>query len=204
MPHPAGDTAEILADIRRDKDRVFADLIARYHAGLLSVARGLLRNVDAEDVVQDAWISAWRALEGFEGRSSIRTWLTRIVINEAMMRLRKSGREISFDHANPDTDAFSARFREGGSWQVPPARWKFDGPEDLLQEQDLLDCIRKHLEMLPANQRLVLELRDMQGMEFEEICNTLDLSASNARVLLHRARTAIFTMVDGYQETGQC
>lgn len=204
MDTTAPATADLLAALRRDKDKTFAELVASHHAKLLAVARSFLKDGEAEEAVQEAWISAYKAIDKFQGRSSIRTWLTRIVINEAKMRLRKAGRESTINFSSVDPDVMAGRFREDCSWQEPPVRWEFRTPEELLQEENLVECIQKVLASLPVNQRLVMELRDIQGLEFGDICNLLDVTASNIRVLLHRARTQMFTMLERYQETGQC
>jgi len=197
-------TEALLAAIRQDKDAVFTQLVKQLHTRMFSLARSLLSKHEAEDAVQDAWISAYRGIDNFEGRSSLHTWLSRIVINEARMRLRKSGREINLDVVNSEPDALAARFRKDGHWSEPPLKWEAGTPEELLQEQNLLDCVDKTLDMMPANQKAVLELRDIHGLELEDICNMLDISSSNVRVLLHRARAQMFNMVDHYQGTGEC
>jgi RNA polymerase sigma factor (sigma-70 family) len=182
----------------------FSRLVTRYHQRLLATARTMLTPADAEEAVQDGWIAAFKALPSFQRRSRLSTWLTRIVINEARMRLRRAGREIQLDITDDHRDALADRFRPGGHWQHPPANWGGDAPDALLTSEELQRCMEKTLEQLPDNQRLVLELRDMQGLDFEEICNTLDIGASNVRVLLHRARTRLFAVVDHFQETGEC
>ena len=204
MDNFAENTAQLLDRLKEDKDGVFTSLVGRYHHGLVAVATTMLGAGEAEDAVQSAWISAYGAIERFEGRSSIRTWLYRIVVNEARMRLRRGGREVSLTVDTDEADALSDRFRADGHWEPGPRRWDWTSPEELLQEQDLLDCLRKHLGRLPESQRLVVLLRDVQGLEFDDICNTLELEASNVRVLLHRGRVTLFRMVDDYQETGKC
>lgn len=198
------DTRKILKALRKDKDEVFARIVALYHNGLLAMARAIVGSDDCEEVVQDAWISAYRAIDDFEGRSSLRTWLTRIVINQGRSKLRKGGREFNVDAPADELQAFPERFNEDGAWSTPPREWDCYSPEDLLQEQNLIDCLHKTLQLLPSNQRMALELRDMQGLDLDEICNTLEVTASNVRVLLHRARNRMFNMVDHYQETGEC
>lgn len=182
----------------------FADLVRRYHTPLLGVARSLLRNGEAEEAVQDAWLAAWQHIGNFEGRSALKTWLTRIVLNECRMRLRRSGREINLDLDGAGPDVLLDRFREDGHWHQSPVSWDWHTPEQLLEEQDLQDCLKKNLSRMSAQQRLVLELRDIQGLSLEDICNLLEVSASNVRVLLHRARARLFTVVEHYQETGEC
>lgn len=205
MPPSSLDADPPLDTLRTGDREAFAQLVRHHHHALLAVARGLLREHEAEEAVQEAWIAAYRAIAGFEGRSSLRTWLTRIVINQAFMRRRKAGSEplpltLPGDCAHPLED----RFAEDGHWLTPPVHWREHAPDALLEQHDLLHCLEKTLYLLPDAQRLVLQLRDMQGLPLDEICNMLQLSASNTRVLLHRARTRVFGMVDHYQETGEC
>lgn len=195
---------EIIRALRRDKDAVFARLVAAYHAGMVAAARSIVGPDECEEAVQDAWIAAYRGIDDFEGRSSVRTWLTRIVINQCLGRLRKAGREFNVAPPAGDFQAYADRLNADGAWSDPPREWECHSPEDLLQEQNLLDCLDKHLEILPPNQRLALEMRDIQGLELSAISNILEVTASNVRVLLHRARTQMFNMVDHYQETGEC
>ena len=195
---------ELLAAIKSNKDEVLIQLVTLYHLKLTSLARTFLSGHEAEEIVQEAWISVYKNIGNFEGRSSIRTWLTKIVINTAKMRLRKTGRETEAEYSNAPPDVMAVRFRENGEWRVPPLDWEVNSPDELLQEQNLVDCLSKAIEKLPLSQRQVLELRDIQGLELNEICNIVDITASNVRVLLHRARTQLFNMVDHYRETGEC
>ncbi|MDX1803655.1 MAG: sigma-70 family RNA polymerase sigma factor [Alcanivorax sp.] len=203
MPQTETDSPEFLTKLRNGDRAAFGQLVKTHHNMLLATARSMLSPADAEEAVQDAWIAAHRAIGKFEGRSQLRTWLTRIVINQARMMLRKSGREIQFDPTDQQ-DALAYRFRDDGHWQQPPQQWELGGPDALLTREELRRCMEKHLARMPDNQRLVLELRDLQGMEFDAICNMLDVSASNVRVLLHRARARLFELVDHFQETGEC
>lgn len=198
------ETPDFVQRLRSGDRDAFSVLVGRYHRRLMASARSILDYADAEEAVQDAWLAAFKALSRFEGRSKLSTWLTRIVINEALMRRRRAGREINLDVDDDVRDALADRFKPGGGWQNPPANWGNDAPDALLTSQELQDCMEKTLGNLPENQRLALELRDMQGLDFEEICNTLDVSSSNVRVLLHRARTRLFSLVDHFQETGEC
>lgn len=203
MPQADLESPDFIERLRQDDRAAFGQLVKAHHNRLLATARSMLNNADAEEAVQDAWIAAHRAISKFEGRSQLRTWLTRIVINQARMMLRKSGRELHFDPSD-EQDALAHRFREGGHWQQAPLQWELAGPDALLTRDELRHCLGKCLERMPDNQRLVLELRDLQGMEFDDICNMLDISASNVRVLLHRARARLFELVDHFQETGEC
>ncbi len=193
--------------LRSGEPDAFAELVRKHQRALLAVACTLLPKPEAEEAVQEAWISAYRALPAFEGRSSIKTWLTRIVINQAKMRLRKNRKapiSESSLHAPLDDMPLADRFSGAGHWTEPPSNWGFDRPEDLLQEQELRECLDKTLLSLPQAQRLAVELRDLQGHSLEDICNLLDVSASNVRVLLHRGRAKLFLHVERFEETGEC
>ncbi|EKF75911.1 rna polymerase sigma-e factor [Alcanivorax hongdengensis A-11-3] len=203
MPTAPPDSPDFVERLRQGDRAAFGELVKTHHNMLLATARTLLSPADAEEAVQDAWIAAHRAIARFEGRSQLRTWLTRIVINQARMMLRRGGREIQFDPTD-EQDALAHRFRADGHWQQAPRQWELAGPDALLTREELRRCMEKTLGRMPDNQRLVLELRDLQGMEFDDICNMLDVSASNVRVLLHRARARLFELVDHFQETGEC
>lgn len=204
MPDTASQDQAFLQQLRSGDKAAFAKLVSQHHNALLAVARSMLGEGEAEEAVQDAWISAYRNIAKFEGRAALKTWLTRIVINQARMRMRKHGRELNLDLTTEETDNLTERFKEDGHWRRPPIAWEFQTPDEMLEERDLQRCLKHHLHKMPDNQRLVLELRDLQGQSFDDICNMLEISASNARVLLHRARTLLFGMVEHYQETGEC
>lgn len=204
MAIPELESPEFLDRLRAGDRDALTELVRGYHPRLLATARTLLSPADAEEAVQDAWIAAHRALPRFQGRSALLTWLTRIVINQARMQLRRGGREIPFDPTEGGGDALDHRFKPGGHWRDPPRHWDLTGPDALLTRDELQHCLEKNLAALPDNQRLLLQLRDVQGLDFDAICHILEVSASNARVLLHRARARIFQMVDHFQETGEC
>ena len=170
---------------------------------MLATARAIAGPANAEDIVQDAWLTVFERIDSFEGRSSFKTWLQRIVANRAISYLRSRSREVSQTGTEEDVSV-SDWFDATGSWASPPTGWHGDSPDALLAAEDLQDCIDKHLQEMPDNQRSVLVLRDMQQMEFAEICNELNLSASNARVLLHRGRMRLMKMVNYFEETGSC
>ncbi|HMW84267.1 MAG TPA: sigma-70 family RNA polymerase sigma factor [Pseudomonadales bacterium] len=187
----------------------FARLVREHHRALIGIATPIVGPSEAEEVVQNAWLKAHRSIGQFEGRAQIRTWLGRIVINEARMQRRKRRRESLFSDWLPaedetEGDIMAERFSPNGHWNTPPMQWNLDTPEALLLREDLAECLQKLLDTLPASQRAVLELRDTLELSFEEICNELSISASNAKVLLHRARLKLFRLVDHYEETGEC
>ena len=197
---------EELRELKAGDKNLFARLVKENHQALLALVTPLTGSTDAEEAVQNAWIKAYRAIGDFEGRSQIRTWLSRIVINEAKMLLRSRKQQISLDDTdNPDSyTSLDERFTSSGHWSRPPAFWASDAPDELLSSEDLAECLSRLLDRMPSGQRALLELRDSAGLSFDEICNELSISASNARVLLFRARKELFSLVDHYQETGEC
>jgi RNA polymerase sigma-70 factor (ECF subfamily) len=198
---------EELQQLKLGDKALFSDLVRENHHALIALVTPLVGPSEAEEVVQNAWIKAYKAVSRFEGRSQLRTWLGRIAINEAKMQLRTRKRELLFAEM-PDTagrnDALADRFGEDGHWQRPPFSWHVDSPDALLMSDDLAQCLERLLGEIPSNQRAILEMRDSSELPFDEICNELSISASNARVLLHRARAHLFRLVDHYQETGEC
>lgn len=147
-----------------------------------------------------------RHLPGFRGDASLKTWLFTIVGNEAKSRLRKARREVPLDGVGEDGNPrFSnERFDATGHWLIAPPLWEHDSPEGLLSFEDFRRCLEKVIKYLPENQRAAMALCDMDGLPLEEICNILGVSASNVRVLIHRARLKVHAMVEHYEETGTC
>lgn len=207
MLHKEQDEQAIEA-LRRGDQLAFTGLVKRYHRQLLVVARAIVGDVWAEEVLQEAWVSIHRALPRFEGRSSLQTWLYTIVRNEARTRLGKESRYVSLDAMagshDDSLEALEIHFKKNGHWQHSPADWHTDSPLQLLEQEQLRHCIDHTLEGLSADQCAVFTMRDIQQMDLQDICNILDLSNSNVRVLLHRARLNLMQVIDRYQETGTC
>ena len=191
----------------RDK-AAFNSLVQNAHYRLLAFASSIIGAELAEDTMQDAWVSAWKGLPKFEGRSSLLTWLYTIVRNECIARLKKENRNITIPESvlgGGDTeDWLDARFNEQGSWSDPPTDWNLSTPESTLEGSQLERCLERHIDNLHPMQRSVFRLRDIEQLDFEEICNILEISHSNARVLLHRARLQLLKMIEHYQKTGDC
>ena len=187
-------------------EAAFAALVAAHHRALIAIASPVVGASEAEEVVQNAWIKAYKAWSSFRGDAAPRSWLTRIVINEARMQLRARKRESFFSELDADSspDMLQERFRSDGRWRHPPTAWGTDDPSDLLASEVLEECLDNALGQMKQLQRSVYELRERGGLAFDEICAGLGVSASNARVLLHRARSAMFQVVDHYEETGEC
>lgn len=203
MDYPAD--AALLLRLRAGEQRAFRELVATYQGAMRAVAIAIVGNRFADEAVQDAWLSVVRNLQGFEQRSSLKTWLLTITANSAKSRLKGSRREVLLDDLPaPHGTIGSERFAADGHWLTAPAAWHEDSPQALLEEQDLRECLEHTLASLSEMQSSVLMLRERQGLELEDICNLLDVSLSNVRVLLHRARLKVFATLEHYQETGQC
>lgn len=173
--------------------------VRTHHATLIHVATAIVGDRYAEEVAQDAWLSALGALESFEGRSSLKTWLVQITANAARSRARRENRYVGLDtvEQRDDTPEFDRR----GHWQVDRIQWQAETPEDLLSSQQLAEQMQQALDTLPSNQRAVMTLIDIEGIDKDEVCNILAISASHMRVLLHRARSRLYQVVNDYQET---
>lgn len=191
--------------LRQDND-AFRELIETHHNAMVTVARAIVGDTFAEEVVQESWVSVYKALPGFEKRSSLKTWIYRIVSNEAISRLRRESRQVSLDVLESVNSSYSdqSRFTPDGFWREPPPHWGMESPEALLEEDDLRRCIEYTLTQLPPQQKAVFMLRDVEQQTLGEICNILHVSDSNIRVLLHRARLKLMEVIDHYQETGEC
>lgn len=201
---PADDN-ELLSRLLAGDQQAFRTLVATYQGAMRAVAIAIVGSAHADEVVQDAWLAAVRNLDGFQGRSSLKTWLLTITANTAKSRLRKVRRDVSLDDLPaPHGSIDDSRFAADGHWSPAPLAWHEDSPEALLAEDELRQCLEKILLSLSELQRSVLLLRERQGLELEEICNLLEVSLSNARVLLHRARLKVFATVEHFEETGEC
>lgn len=193
----AADEAELLARLRAGDRAAFASLVTRHGGPLLRLATAFLKDRSmAEEVVQDTWVAVLDNLDGFEGRASLRTWLFHIVANKARTRLGRESRSVPFSaFADPeegeDPSVSPDRFDARGHWRLPPARWSEEDPERLAHGRETRAAIEQAIAALPEAQRAVITLRDVEGLETEEICNLLGVTVSNQRVLLHRARSRV-------------
>ncbi|MFJ3048977.1 RNA polymerase sigma factor [Pseudomonas nitroreducens] len=201
---PADDN-ELLSRLLAGDQQAFRTLVATYQGAMRAVAIAIVGSAHADEVVQDAWLAAVRNLDGFQGRSSLKTWLLTITANTAKSRLRKVRRDVTLDELPaPHGSIDDSRFAADGHWSPAPLAWHEDSPEALLAEDELRQCLEKTLLSLSELQRSVLLLRERQGLELDDICNLLEVSLSNARVLLHRARLKVFATVEHFEETGEC
>ena len=198
----------IVEALRRGDEPVFRDLVERHHASMIRVALMYVRTrAVAEEVVQDTWIGVLRSLPRFEGRSSLRTWIFRILANQARTRARREARSVPFsslagaDDDGPavDPDRFLAPDHPAfaGHWSSPPRSWE-GVPEDALLARETRDLVQAAIDSLPASQRAVISLRDVEGWSSEEVRDLLELSEGNERVLLHRARSKVRRALEDY------
>jgi RNA polymerase sigma-70 factor, ECF subfamily len=193
-----------LEALRSGDEAAFEALVARYHGALLQLAYGYVRDRGvAEDVVQEAWLQALASLPRFQGRSSFKTWLFGILINVARARRRRESRLLPFtslfrrDGSDDGPTVDPDRFSREGRWTSLPARW--DGiPEARLLGRETLDRVRAAIEALPERQRDVIVLRDVAGLESDEVASLLGISQANQRVRLHRARASVRQALEEY------
>jgi RNA polymerase sigma-70 factor (ECF subfamily) len=194
--------------LRAGDEAAFRDLVERHHASLIRVALMYVRTrAVAEEVVQDTWIGVLRSLPRFEGRSSLRTWIFRILANQARTRARREARSVPFSSlAGPDDDGPAVdpdRFLSGdhpafpGHWVSPPRSWNAV-PEEQLLARETRERVLAAIEALPASQRAVISLRDVEGWSSEEVRDLLEISEGNQRVLLHRARSKVRQALEDY------
>jgi RNA polymerase sigma-70 factor (ECF subfamily) len=168
---------------------------------MVHLARAIVGEAIADEVAQEAWVAVLRALPKFERRSSLKTWILRIVSNTAKSRLRHESRSVHLGDALEESPIVDpARFKANAHWANPPAMWHAETPDALLASTELRDCLNAALAGLPPLQRAAVTLRDMQGLSMEVICKILEVSESNGRVLLHRARSRIQMAIEEQQE----
>jgi RNA polymerase sigma-70 factor (ECF subfamily) len=191
--------AEVLAALRRGDQGAFTRLVDDLQGPMLRVAMTYVHDrAVAEEVVQDTWLAVLNGVDRFEGRSSLRTWIFRILMNRAISRFDRERRSVPFstlagpdDEPSVDPDRFlPPDSPRAGQWASPPRSWEAI-PEDVLTSEETMGVVREAVERLPDGQRAVMTLRDLQGLSSSEACNILEISETNQRVLLHRARTKV-------------
>lgn len=186
----------LLARIRHGDGSAFSTLVPRYHGSLVRVALGYAPSrAVAEEVAQETWVAVLDGLERFEGRAAFRTWLFKILVNRAKTRGVQEGRSVPFSAEQDQTDDEPAvdpsRFDASGRWIDPPRDWWSDSAEALLLGAEANATLQSAIASLPERCRLVVTLRDIEGLEAEEVCAVLGVSDANLRVLLHRARSRL-------------
>lgn len=181
---------ELIARLRAGDERAYEELIRTYGGRLLAVARRYVRNdEDAQDIVQSAYLSAFRALERFEGQAQLSTWLHRIVVNTALMRLRTRRRkpEQSIEELLPAFQEDGHHVEQFSDWTVPA--------DTLLERRETCATVRACIEQLPDNYRQVLLLRDIEEMSTQDVARMLEMTPTAVKVRLHRARQALSTLL---------
>lgn len=197
-PLPSDD--ELIPKLLAHDETAYTQVVAAYHGIMVHLARAIVGNAIADEVAQEAWVAVLKALPRFERRSSLKTWILRIVSNTAKSRLRHESRTVSLDESFSDQPIVDpAHFKPNAHWASPPAMWHAETPEALLASTELRACIDSALEALPPMQRAAVTLRDMQGLNMEGICKVLEVSESNGRVLLHRARSRIQMAIEKHE-----
>jgi RNA polymerase sigma-70 factor (ECF subfamily) len=191
--------ADLLSGLRAGDERAFEALVRRHHRTMLAVARQYVSSrAVAEEVVQEAWLGVLKGIDRFEGRSSLATWIMRILVNIAKTRGAREARSVPYAAlAGPDDEVSvePERFRGPGD-QYPGGWWAFPDdwrrlPEEALLRRETLKAVTDAIEELPPLQRSVISMRDVQGLDPDEVCALLEISDGNQRVLLHRARSRV-------------
>ena len=205
----ASDDAGLLRRLRAGDERAFGEVVREWSPLLLRVAGSFVTtHASAEECVQEAWLAVIRGLDGFEGRSRLRTWVVGIVVNIARRRAERDGRVVLStavdEEPGPTVDA--RRFRPAGEqwaggWteQGAPRDWD---PEAMLLSSEAVELLIRGLAELPLRQRAVVTLYDVHGLTAEEVCAVLDISPGNQRVLLHRGRARLRQLLEDYHRPG--
>jgi RNA polymerase sigma-70 factor (ECF subfamily) len=188
----------VVEALRAGDEAAFRSLVAEYGPSMLRVARMYVGSqAVAEEVVQEAWVAVLNGIDRFEGRSSLKTWIFRILTNIAKTRGQREGRSIPFSSLAPDDEhaVDPGRFAENGQWASPPRSF---GPEERLLSEEAMAVVEAAIAELPPSQAIVITMRDVEGFTAEEARNALDISETNQRVLLHRARSKVRQALEDY------
>jgi len=190
------DDAELLRRLVDGDERAFIEVVQRYHDTLVRVARYYVKSdASAEDVAQETWIAVLRGIERFEGRSSFKTWLLRIVVNRARSTGVKEHRVVPTDPLASERSVSPGRFGQGGAWIEPPVPFT-EKVDDGIVNGPIVQLVRDSIARLPEPGRAVVTLRDVEGLSTAEVAELLDLTEANVRVILHRSRARIRTEVE--------
>ncbi len=182
---------DLIASIKAGNDDAIESLVKEHASWMTAVAWRITRDQAlAEDCVQEAFLNALRKISDFEGRSTLKTWLHRIVVNQALVKLRQRGRanEVQIDQWMPEFDENACRIEQ---------RWpRIPTPEELLERQDNRAFILAQIDQLPESYRIVLQLRDIEELSTSEVAELTGLSEINVKVRLHRARSALKKLIE--------
>lgn len=208
MSPPLPADAVLVPRLRERDEAAFALVVDAWSTGMLRLARSFVQtDASAREVVQDAWLAVITGLDRFEGRSALRTWVYRICVNTAKRRGERERRVVPWSSWAPDTlerdgpTVDPARFQGAhepypGHWRQFPEHWPT--PESEVLSSELERVLVDAVESLPTRQRIVLILRDVEGHRYDEVCDTLGITAANQRVLLHRARATVRARLEAY------
>jgi RNA polymerase sigma-70 factor (ECF subfamily) len=202
------DDQALVAALQQGDERAFVALVEAYHGLLLRLARPYVANATtAEDVVQETWLGVLRGLDRFEARSSLKTWICRILVNRARTRGEREGRLVPFtsfwgpddesDAPSVDPTRFHATGQYEGHWSSMVQSWD-DLPEESLLSEETSARVQAAIDALPPNQRTVMTLRDVEGWQPADVCAALEITEANQRVLLHRARGKVRQALERY------
>ncbi|UUY05419.1 sigma-70 family RNA polymerase sigma factor [Svornostia abyssi] len=194
------DDLATIAALRAGDEAVFAELVRRYQPMMLRVARMYVKTPGAaEEVVQETWLGVLRGLDRFEGRSSVKTWIFRILVNQAKTRGVRDQRVTPFASLEGDDGGAAvdpSRFEPGGWWAAHPGAWT-QLPAERLESKETIAAVRDAIAELPARQQEVIVLRDLVGLDGAEVSENLGITEGNQRVLLHRARAKVRAALEG-------
>lgn len=201
-----GQDDQLVEALRRGEEEAFARLMDRYSPSMLRVAMTFVPSrAVAEEVVQESWLGVLDGVGRFEGRSSFKTWLFQILANRAKTRGTRERRYVPLtpagEEGGEEAAVDPARFLADGHWRRPPEQWDRGTPERLLLGREALGQIERAIGGLPDQQRQVITLRDIEELEAAEVCNILDISETNQRVLLHRARAKVRQALERYLQS---
>ncbi len=197
-PSPEQEAA-LLARLRAGEEAAYEELVRLHGGRMLSVAKRFLREEDdARDAVQDAFLSAFRAMDRFEGGSRIGTWLHRIVVNAALMKLRTRRRK-----PEEPLDPLLPRFLDDGHLESPPAQGWAVASDDALERKELRELVLGRIAELPETYRTILLLRDVEGLDTDEAADALEISPGAVKTRLHRARLALRELLDPHLREGE-
>ena len=202
----SADEAALVARLRAGDEQAFEALVARHYGTMLAVAQTYVKTrAVAEEVVQEAWLGLLQSLDRFEGRSSLKTWILAILVNKAKTRGVREARSVPFASLAPEGDEPAVepeRFRgpqDGfpGHWRAYPGNWGAT-PDVALEDRETLRVAMRAIAALPPAQQTVIRMRDVEGYSSDEVCATLEVSAANQRVLLHRARSRVRAALEAH------
>jgi RNA polymerase sigma-70 factor (ECF subfamily) len=197
--------ATLLAGLRSGDETAFAALVDDLHGGLLAFARTFTSSPAlAEEIVQETWLAVIRGLNAFEARSSLKTWIFGILVRRARTMAAREARQSGPSPREPLAPEMEWEPGSGrrGLWEQTPVPWDLEDPAVIQQSREALEVLQSALDALPETQRQVVLLRDVEGLAAIDVCNILDLSETNQRVVLHRARARLRRAIDRYVQDG--